>query len=424
MNNTVAELLLKYKRGQITHTEWQELRQAVLSGEYHDLIHADILAELRAGAPPAVWNEADANAILQHILSTAPEEGSKPPHYLSTSPDEETIIPVHRVHFLRRAWVRYAAALIILLCAGGYGWYRSHPLTPNDLAAYQGPAAIPPAKNGAILTLADGTNIVLDSTANNFVPDPTRNNTVQDSTTSHLIAAQNGARVLLKNGQLVYDPAAATASGTVYNTITTTKGSQFHIVLPDGTKAYLNAASSLRYPTAFTGSERRVQVNGEAWFEVTKNANMPFRVSIDQKVEVEVLGTSFNVNAYKDERSIDATLVEGLIRVTKGDEKVMIWPGQQARVAAHITFVKNADVDKALAWKNGIFNFEDVGLREMMRQLERWYDIDVTYQPNVPDVKFFGKIPRQLPLDTVLAALKGFGLHCEMKADRKLTVMP
>ncbi len=392
MNNTVAELLLKYKNGNITFSEWQELRAAVLSGEYREPVQADILSELQKGAPAAGWNEADANAILHTILSTAPAG--------------ETAGPLHRVHFLRRAWTRYAAAVIILLGTAGYGWYRIHQRTREDIVVQPPPATIRAAKNGAILTLADGSNVALDSAAN------------------RQIAAQNGTRVLLKNGQLVYAPGTVTAGETVYNTITTTKGNQFNIVLPDGTKVYLNAASSLHYPTVFAGRERRISISGEAWFEVAKDADRPFRVSIDQQTEVEVLGTSFNVNAYKDESSIDATLVEGLIRVIKGEERMIVKPGEQARVSSDISLIKNADVDKALAWKNGIFNFEGVGLREMMRQLERWYNIEVVYAPNVQDVKFFGKISRKVDLTTVLEALKGFGLHYEMKADRKLTVMP
>jgi ferric-dicitrate binding protein FerR (iron transport regulator) len=396
MKNTLAELLEKYKNETISSEEWQELREAVLLSGNRELIGEDILVQLRHGAPAADWNKEEADAILRAILSS---EDNQEDH--NNAPQR-----VHRIHFLRRPWLRYAAAILVLIGAAGYFWLRNDSRRMSgERVASIGPMAIKAASNGAVLTLADGSNIVLDTPGN------------------RLVAAQNGAKVLLRNGQLVYDPTETSVGGTVYNTITTAKGRQFNIVLPDGTKVYLNAASSVRYPTAFTGKERRVEVSGEAYFEVAKNADLPFRVSINRQTEVEVLGTSFNLNAYQDESSIDATLVEGAIRVVKDAEKMVLQPGEQARIAGNIYVVKNADVGKAVAWRNGIFNFEGVGLREMMRQLERWYDIEVVYGENVPDVKFFGKISRRVDLATVLAALKGFGLHYEMNTGRKITVI-
>lgn len=393
MNNTLAELLEKYKNETISSEEWQELRDAVLLSGNRELIEKDILLQLQQGAPAADWKKETADSILQDILS-------------SGNNDEVFLQPVHRIHFLRRPWLRYAAAILVLIGVGGYLWFRSDSRRMATVGPYHPPAvAIKAASNGAVLTLADGSNIVLDTLDN------------------RLVAAQNGAKVLLKNGQLVYDPTEASTGGVVYNTITTAKGKQFNIVLPDGTRVYLNAASSVRYPTAFMGKERRVEVSGEAYFEVAKNAGLPFNVSINRQTEVEVLGTSFNLNAYQDEGSINATLVEGAIRVVKDEEKTVLRPGEQARITENIHVIKNADVGKAVAWKNGIFNFEGVGLREMMRQLERWYDIEVVYGENVPDVKFFGKISRKVDLATVLEALKGFGLHYEMNTERKLTVI-
>lgn len=312
--------------------------------------------------------------------------------------------PVHRVHFLRRYWWA-AAAGVLLLAVGGYelSQYRTGPGLVKQTAQ-----EITPGKNGAVLTLADGSQVTLDSMGNG------------------LVAAQPGAQVSLHNGQLQYngvkDNAASTA--VAHNTMSTPRGRQYQVVLPDGTIVWLNAASSLTYPTAFTGGERRVKITGEAYFEVAKHVAQPFIVSINDEAVVEVLGTSFNVNAYKDGGSIDATLVEGLIRVSGGEDKKIVKPGQQARVAGSISLVKDADMEKALAWRNGVFNFEDVGLREMMMQIERWYDIQVVYAPNVPDVKFFGKVPRKASLETVLDALKGFGLHYEMLPGRKVMVTP
>jgi transmembrane sensor len=391
MNTTLAELLEKYKNDTITHSEWQQLREAILSDESREYIQSDMLALLHKGAPPAEWAREDADAILQSILS------SDSVHALP----ERTV----GVSYVNRAWLRYAAALIILLAAAGYFLHRSNSRqAPEAIASRQPATLIQAARTGALLTLADGSTIRLDTLDNRTV------------------AAQNGTQVLLKDGQLVYKPSGMTSGGIMYNAITTAKGKQFNIVLPDGTKVYLNAASSLRYPTAFAGTERKVEVTGEAYFEVAKQTDHPFRVSINGQMDVEVLGTSFNLNAYQDEGSIHATLVEGSIQVIKGEKKMILKPGEQARITDNIHIIKNADVDKALAWKNGIFNFENVGLREMMRQLERWYDIEVVYGRDVPDLKFFGKTSRKVNLATVLEALKGFGLHYEMKQDRILTV--
>ncbi|PUZ25782.1 iron dicitrate transport regulator FecR [Chitinophaga parva] len=310
--------------------------------------------------------------------------------------------PVHRVHFLRRYWWAAAAGLL-LLAVGGYELLQ-YPSAPG--LAKQTAQSIPPGRNGAVLTLANGAQVTLDSLQNGFV------------------ATQPGAQVSLQNGQLQYNHIQDANATVVYNTMTTPRGRQYQVILPDGTRVWLNAASSLTYPTVFTGGERKVRITGEAYFEVAGNAAQPFIVSINDEAGVEVLGTSFNVNAYKDGGSIDATLVEGLIRVSKGSDKKIVKPGQQAQISGEISLLKNADMEKALAWRNGIFNFEDVGLREMMMQIERWYDIQVVYAPNVPEVKFFGKVPRKADLETVLGALKGFGLHYEMLPGRKLMVMP
>jgi ferric-dicitrate binding protein FerR (iron transport regulator) len=386
MHNTLAELLEKYKKETITPSEWQQLREAILSKESREYIEQDILSQLEQGAPPAGWDKATADAILQSILTS----------------EEADAEPAGNVRYMRR-WPRYAAALVILLGAAGYFWFRSKTPRQPQIALQLPANQIHGGHPGATLTLADGSTIQLDTLEN------------------RVVAAQNGSQVLLKDGQLIYDPSATKAGAVMYNTVSTSKGRQFNIMLPDGSKVYLNAASSLRYPTAFSGNERRVEIIGEAYFEIAKQSNLPFHVSIDGQMEVEVLGTSFNVNAYSNESSIHTTLVDGSIRVVKGKSTAVLKPGEQARVTADIQIIRKADLDKVLAWKNGIFNFEGMRLKEMMRQIERWYDIEVAYGPNVPDEEYFGKSSRKASLATVLEGLKGFGLHYEMK-DRKLTI--
>jgi transmembrane sensor len=313
---------------------------------------------------------------------------------------------VRRLQHTRR-WIA-AASVLLLLAAGAWFWLK--PASKQEIAVVQKTQDIQPGKDGAVLTLSNGTRVVLDSLGNG------------------IITTQNGANVVLKNGQLAYELNGTENSTPVYNTISTPKGRQFQLLLPDGTKVYLNAATTLKYPTLFSGKERRVQIDGEAYFEVAKDPSMPFRVNVNDAAEVEVLGTHFNISAYKNESSFNTTLIEGSVRISRGVTTALLKPGQQALVdpaeaaPAQIP-VRNADVDKVIAWRKGIFDFNDMGLHEMMRQIERWYDIEVVYEGNVPDVKFFGKTSRSFSLSNVLEALEGFGLHYRMEG-RKLIVIP
>lgn len=355
--------------------------------------------------------------VLEHRVSDAGKDFEQRKHIIQGEINNQLLSairaearppvtkPVHQIHFLRLRYWWAAASVLLLLAAGGYGLFRYRQQAPKQMMVKL--EDINAGRQGAVLTLANGEKMLLDSLGNGVV------------------STQGGATVILQNGTLLYDKNTANQNGKVaYNTMTTPKGRQYQLILPDGTKVWLNAASSLTYPTVFSGGERKVKISGEAYFEVAKNESMPFIVNIEDEAGVEVLGTSFNVNAYKDGGNIDATLVEGLIRVSGGSDKKIVRPGEQARISSSISILKNADIAKTLAWKNGIFNFEEVGLREMMMQIERWYDIKVIYAPNVPDVKFFGKMSRKADLATVLEALKGFGLHYEMMPDRHLMVKP
>lgn len=318
---------------------------------------------------------------------------------------------VRRLPFLRR-WVA-AAAVIILFGAVAYLWIINRPskqlvnVDPTPLNQ-----DIAPGKEGAVLTLADGTTVVLDSLGNG------------------LVAVQNGSKISLRNGQLMYnaDHSGGTAE-TAYNTVSTPKGRQFKLILSDGTKVWLNAASSLRYPALFTGRERKVEVTGEVYFEVARNARMPFHVRVNDETEVEVLGTHFNINSYKDEASINTTLLEGSVQVLSKGKKAVLKPGQQAQVGHadaptdRIKIVNDANVEKVMAWKNGIFNFQDASLEEVMRQLERWYDIEVMYEKGIPKLEFVGKMDRDLSLMNVLRGLEVSEVHFRIEG-RKLVVLP
>ena len=308
-------------------------------------------------------------------------------------------------------WIRYSsvAAALLLIGTGIYFFANRQQTKPHIIAKAPAKQDIAPGKQGAILTLADGTTMVLDSLGNGVV------------------ATQNGTRITLNNGRLAYSERTQTGATAIpavaYNTMTTPKGRQFQLTLPDGTKVWLNAASSLHYPTAFTGSQREVDVTGEAYFEVAQDNQHPFIVNIDETTRIQVLGTHFNINAYSDEASINTTLLEGSVKVISRNEKVVLRPGQQAQTKPSKTTVTNANTEKVMAWKNGIFNFQDATLEEVMRQLQRWYDIDVTYEKGIPKLEFIGKMGRDLSLSEVLGGLELSKVHFRLEG-RKLIVLP
>jgi ferric-dicitrate binding protein FerR (iron transport regulator) len=328
--------------------------------------------------------------------------------------------PSAPVHFIRRRWMYVAAVILLLLGAGTFLWLNQSK--PQQLAVVKPVPVktdIAPGKTGAILTLADGRQVVLDSMGNG------------------LVATQNGADVSLHNGQLTYNKDGQPVTSVVYNTLSTPKGRQFQVVLPDGTNVWLDAASSLRYPTVFNAAERKVEVTGEAYFEVAKKVDpksgekVPFRVRINDQTTIEVLGTHFNINAYDNEASINTTLLEGAVQVIYGKDKAVISPGQQAQImnentstAEQIKVVNDVNIERVMAWKNGVFDFEDVSLGDVMRQLERWYDIDIVYEKGVPNITFIGKMGRDLTLSKVLHGLEISKVHFRIEGNRKLVVLP
>jgi ferric-dicitrate binding protein FerR (iron transport regulator) len=193
-------------------------------------------------------------------------------------------------------------------------------------------------------------------------------------------------------------------------------------VLPDGSKVWLNAASSIRYPTAFTGSERSVEISGEVYFEISTDATKPFRVKINEQTSVDVLGTHFNVNAYPEEKAIHTTLSEGALRVNKGNQSAVMAAGEQAIIQSGIQVIKNANIDQALAWKEGLFNFQDMPFDEVMRQLSRWYDIDVVYENGIPDIRFEGELGRDVSLSKILFFLSKVDVHYRIEDGKKLVI--
>lgn len=308
---------------------------------------------------------------------------------------------IHRVHFLKRTWFKYAAAVVLAAGLGtlAYFWKAgprtSLPLTESNKVLEP---AIKPGGDRAVLTLADGRKIILDSTTNGNV------------------ANEGGVKVVkLADGQLAYHAQGITGREMKWNTLSTPKGGQYQLALPDGTKVWLNAASSITYPVAFDQSQRTVKVTGEAYFEIAQRPKAPFIVDINNESQVEVLGTSFNVNAYVEEPAIRATLLEGKVRVRKGGATMVLAPGQQAVVTGDIAINTAVNIGQVMAWKNGAFGFDSVDVNVVIRQLARWYDIELVYPNGKPNKRIWGKIGRNLTLQQVVEVLNNLGLPCTIK---------
>lgn len=266
-----------------------------------------------------------------------------------------------------------------------------------------------PGSNGAILTLSDGRKINLDSTVEGQ------------------IASDAHSRLIKKGSVLNYElPKGPSDNQVFYNTMTTPKGRQFQLVLPDGTKVWLNAASSIHYPTAFTGKTREVRVTGEAYFEVTHRVNQPFIVQTG-KTKIEVLGTRFDVMAYEDEKQQITTLLEGKVLLRNSNNQQLfryLDPGQQAFIKPDGQFeVATADTTQVMAWVMGKLSMKNLDVATLMRQIARWYNIDVQYAGDIPQGRFGGVLNRSAQLNSVLAVMEFSGIHTKL-VGRTLIVGP
>jgi ferric-dicitrate binding protein FerR (iron transport regulator) len=306
------------------------------------------------------------------------------------------IVPFYK----RKSWHMVAAASIIIV-AGVLLFYYIQPTTPKKeltsketVPANQSPVL--PGKDRATLTLADGRVIDLDSSG------------------AGLLAQEGNTSIINKDGKIIYDPNKKGSGETVYNTISTPRGGQYQLVLPDGSRVWLNATSSLKFPVAFTGNKRTVELTGEAYFEVAKNPAKPFHVTIPPQSgrpsggEVEVLGTHFNIMAYGEEEKIATTLLEGSVKVVKRgtgkEESAMLEPGEQAVMAVNspLTIHHSPDVEEVVSWKNGKFYFNDADIKVIMRQIARWYDVDVEYRNISAQTQLGGVVSRKEDLRQLL----------------------
>jgi len=303
-----------------------------------------------------------------------------------------------------------AAVILIAFIAGTYIYFsqtgHSGVLTTSAKTTKK---RIVPGGDNAVLLLADGSQIILNKTADGQ------------------LANQSGVEVIkTKSGELLYRfTGNSTAKAAAINTISTPRGGQYHLILVDGTEVWLNASSSVKFPTAFVGNERKVEVTGEVYFEVAKNKIKPFIVHTNQS-DIKVLGTHFNVNTYVDEAYERTTLLEGSVEIKRGDKKSLLKPGQQASLngkADGINVSEIEDLEAVIAWKNGYFQFEKSDLPSVMRQISRWYDADVLYNGKIPAKQYTGKIPRDVNVAKLIEMLAYGGIHCKVEYNQ-ITVNP
>lgn len=379
-------LMERYFKGACTEEERKELAQYIHTAQDDARLKEVLDNTWNRFQPEAPMPAAAADRIQAALLS----EGT-------------TVTPLRR----RKPWLAAAAVALLLLSAGGF-WLGREKRQPIAQQPSRQPlvADVLPGGNKAVLTLGDGRTITLDSSGNG-------------------VLAQQGNMKIIKqaNGELAYEQAGQGQAEVLFNTMRTPRGGEYRLTLPDGSRVWLNAASSITYPTAFTGESREVSITGEAYFEVAKQAGKPFRVKAGA-MNVEVLGTHFNINAYTEEKTVKTTLLEGAVKIAAAGKETLLKPGQQAGLQGNGSLQVKSDVnlDEVVAWKNGLFQFNDADMPAVMRQLENWYDVKVIYEGKVPERSFGGAMQRSLPLTGVLKILEENDVKFRLEG-RNLIVM-
>jgi transmembrane sensor len=409
-NNRTNDILMSYESAQALIRKYLE---GTATPEEEALLQSWYIETARD--QPGISEEPDyptiGNEILQKLRAEqqqlpiphlAQPDQSRPnqPQPDQAQPDQPQI-GEPRAKPVIRIWPRVAVAAAILLALSAGSLLVLHKKPEPAVVQTKPPDNdILPAGARATLTLLDGKTIQLDSA---------RNGTV---------AQQGNTTIQSHDGQLIYTPGqpAAQAPSTGYNTLTATPGEHYSLVLPDGTKAWLNAGSSINYPVTFAGNERRVTVTGEVYLEIVHNPKQPFRVTVKDQT-VEDLGTHLNIKAYDDDSTINTTLLEGSVHVSKGSAAATLKPGEQATIRPDDkTFrLRTIDADQAIAWKNGYFSFDRADIQTVMREMARWYDVQVIFKGALPKTMFKGKVYRNIKASEALKILSYFGAHFQIE---------
>jgi ferric-dicitrate binding protein FerR (iron transport regulator) len=391
-------LFQRHQNGEATAAERREFMDMVRAGAHERDLQQLIDEEIEgAGEPEQITapplSEESAGRIFSRIVAPGVDGTTRTP-----------------VRQMATRWIRWAAAAVVLAAVVGIPLLtvrkQQAPMVIHMPEKYDAP----PGKKAAVLTLANGQQIVLDSAG------------------GAAIGRQGNITVVNLKGMLAYQTAAShelrATSEPAYNTLTTNAGNQYQLVLPDGSRIWLNAASSIKFPVNFSKKERSVEITGEAYFEIAPDSRRPFLVHHGD-MTVQVLGTHFNVNAYADEQAVATTLLEGSVKVICGNDHTLITPGQQVQLCSKGMYVwDNVNVEEIVAWKEDQFYFRRADIRSIMRQLSRWYNIKVNYEGQDIGERFYAKIPRSVPLSEVLKALSMTGKVHFRTGDRTVAVYP
>jgi len=369
-------LVTAYLENQIQPEDYQELVDYI-HHHYQDKTLADAINQLSEELELATDQEVPSAEIYQAIIHDKRFETHR----------KQAAFP--RINLQKTLWTIASVAACLLLLLIVFQVELKWPGKSKRSTTLA--SKIVPGSKKAVLTLADGKTIELDSFS------------------SKALAMQGDARLQIDKGKLIYDLLAAETkrSAILQNTITTPAGGEYQAVLPDGTKVWLNAASSISFPVAFTGGERRVTITGEVYFEVAKNREQPFFVKA-KEVSVKVLGTHFNVSAYSDDQQVNTTLLEGSVLVAKDDNRSLLKPGEQAKIRdqGKAIEVRKIDTEEILAWKNGYFFFNHEPLESVMKKMSRWYDVEIVYKGDPNGKKFDGTISRMDNIQQMITALE------------------
>jgi ferric-dicitrate binding protein FerR (iron transport regulator) len=391
MSNRLKELFKRFLDNDILPEERKELMGMALETGLQDELKQVIKDAWQQTGEDEDITDAKAEELMQRIFAANPESNGK-------------LVPIGR----RTWWRSIAAAAAIVTVIGAAAYYAAIHKSGKPAAAVKVPE-LPadiksPQTNRATITMAGGKTVYLDSAVNGT------------------LAVQGNVQLIrLDDGEIAY---RGSDEELIYNTLTNPRGSKvINMTLSDGSRVWLNAGSSVTYPVAFIGKERKVSITGEAYFEVTHDMVKPFTVSKGD-LQVQVLGTRFNINAYDDESDTRITLLQGSVKVKQGKNEGMLQPGQQAEVASAIKITSNIDVEQVMAWKNGLFVFDRADIRDVMRQLARWYDLDVHYTGDIPKGKFKGEISKDLSVSQVLNGLTATRIHFTMEGGNKITILP
>ena len=401
--NKLIELLGLFVDGGISREDYDLLVDYIRANPEDEELNIAIDTVFKNSKKFNLLNGDDKELIFQNIIRNK--------HFDSEIQNELEIIPT----FAPRLWYQLgiAASILILITTGLY-FYKNRTVDDNIAAKVVEPkeAIITPGDDKAILTLSDGTKIILEDAKNGILANQAGVSIQKTSDGELLYSFSNSANTV----------SPETKENVIYNKIETPIGGKYQVNLPDGSKVWLNSSSSLRFSALFNGHTREVELSGEAYFDVSKNKGKPFRVITKDQI-VEVLGTQFNINSYSDEGPIKTTLIEGSVKIIYKDKVVLLSPGQQFQPKELVSAVVEADTEEVVAWKDGYFVFKNEDIKSIMRKLSRWYNVEVSYSGNIPEVGFGGNISRSKDISEVLDVLQlTNAIHFKVEG-RRITVM-